>query len=70
MHMIAHAKDDRERWKHTSMLAFNIGRFGNSDPKRFPSSIKKYMPDLWDDVEEDLENDPLIKAARLRRKTK
>lgn len=49
------------------MLAFNIGRFGNSDPKRFPSSIKKYMPELWDDIEEnDLDNDPLIKAARAR----
>ena len=67
MHMIAFAKDEKERWKHTSMISFNVARFGNSDPKRFPSSIKKYMPLLWDDGEDDEENDPLINAARQRR---
>lgn len=66
--MIAFYKEEKERWRHTSMLAYNIGRFGNSDPKKFPSSIKKYMPALWDDGDET--EDPLIAAARARRLTK
>jgi hypothetical protein len=65
MHMIAHGKNELEQWKHTSMISFNIGKFGNSDPKRFPSTIKKYMPELWEDLE-DINNDPLIMAARAR----
>lgn len=66
MQIVAFNKEERERWKHTSMLTFTIGRFGNSDPKKYPSSIKKYMPGLWADDEID-EEDPLIAAARNRR---
>jgi hypothetical protein len=67
MHMVAHAKDEREKWKRTSMLAYNIGRFGNSDPKKFPATIKKYMPELWDDVEDsDINNDPLIRSRKSK----
>jgi hypothetical protein len=68
MHIVAHNKEEREQWKHTSMLAYNIGKFGNSDPKKYPATIKKYMPELWSDLEEeDPDNDPLIQAARARR---
>lgn len=49
------------------MIAYNIGKFGNSDPKKFPATIKKYMPELWNDIEENDINDPLIQAARARR---
>jgi hypothetical protein len=63
MHIRAWMEQERENWKHTSMLAFNVARFGNSDPKTFPKSIKEYMPELWkDEVEED--EDDLIQAAR------
>jgi hypothetical protein len=53
MHIIAEGRKEKERWKMVSMICFNVARFGNSDPKRFPSSIKKYMPGLWDDEEID-----------------
>jgi hypothetical protein len=67
MHVIAQGRKEKESWKMVSMICFTVGRFGNSDPKRFPSSIKKYMPDLWD--EEDVnEIDPLIEAARARQR--
>jgi hypothetical protein len=67
MHIIARGKDEIEAWKRTSMITYHVGRFGNSDPKKFPSTIKKYMPELWADLEEnDVDNDPLIMAARAR----
>jgi CRISPR/Cas system CMR-associated protein Cmr5 small subunit len=63
MHIRAFYISEKENWKHTSMIAFNVARFGNSDPKTFPKSIKEYMPELWkDEVEED--EDELIQAAR------
>lgn len=65
MHIVAHDKEEREKWRHTSLLAYNIGKFGNSDPKKYPATIKKYMPELWNDLEENT-IDPLIEAARAR----
>jgi hypothetical protein len=64
MQVFAFAEEEKERWRHTSMLAYLIGKFGNSDPKKYPSSIKKMYPELWED---DIEHDPLIEAARRRR---
>lgn len=66
MHIMAFNKQERESWKHTSMLAFNIARFGNSDPKTFPKSIKEYMPELWKEEVDD-DEDELIAAARAWR---
>lgn len=63
MHIRAFQIQEKENWKHTSMIAFNVARFGNSDPQTFPKSIKQYMPELWNDEVEE-EEDELIQAAR------
>jgi hypothetical protein len=67
MHIIAYVKEERERWRHTSMLAYNIGKFGNSDPKKYPATIRKYMPELWEDEEEKQTKEQLMEAVRARR---
>jgi hypothetical protein len=67
MHIIAYVKEERERWRHTSMLAYNIGKFGNSDPKKYPATIKKYMPELWEDEEEKQTKEQLMETVRARR---
>jgi hypothetical protein len=67
MHIIAYVKEERERWRHTSMLAYNIGKFGNSDPKKYPATIRKYMPELWEDEEEKQTKEQLMETVRARR---
>lgn len=49
------------------MLAYNIGKFGNSDPKKYPATIRKYMPELWEDEEEKQTKEQLMEAVRARR---
>jgi hypothetical protein len=67
MQVYAFAEGEKERWRHTSMLAYLIGKFGNSDPKKYPASIKKMYPELWDDEEEKQTKEQLMEAVRKRR---
>lgn len=67
MHIMAFEKSEQERWEHTRVIAFNVARFGNSDPKKFPSSVKRFLPFPWDEGDEEID---LIAAARARRQNK
>lgn len=38
----------RAGWEQTRLVCFNVAKFGNSDPNKFPKKIEKYMPLPWD----------------------
>jgi hypothetical protein len=35
-------------WERTRLIAFNVARYGNSDPKKFPKTPQAFMPFAWD----------------------
>lgn len=44
----AHGENEREEWERARAIAFTAGRYGNSDPKKFPKSPSKFWPFPWD----------------------
>jgi hypothetical protein len=40
----------RTEWEMTRAVCFNVARFGNSDPKKFPKTPEKFWPLPWDKV--------------------
>jgi len=65
MHIAARNRERQDEYEKTRLLAYCIAKYGNSDPKKFPPSPKKFMPFDWDDntIKDD---DPLAMAARSR----
>lgn len=68
LHIIAARQDVEDRWEHTRAIAFNIAKFGNSDPKKFPSSVRTFWPFEWDD--EERETNDFQEAYRILRERK
>lgn len=64
MHLAAHEKAEQHKWEHTRVIAYYVAKFGNSDPKKFPGSIKKFMPLPWD--ESDPAEFDIVEFARSR----
>jgi hypothetical protein len=48
MHIMAANREEQDRWEHTRLVVYNVAKFGNSDPKKFPRSISDFMPFEWD----------------------
>jgi hypothetical protein len=46
-----HEENIRNNWEMTRAIAFNVAKFGNSDPKKFPKSPQKFWPMSWDTKE-------------------
>lgn len=57
----AESEKSRTMWETTRAICYNVAKFGNSDPRSFPSSITSFWKFEWD---ENSTNDELIEAAR------
>lgn len=44
----AHHENEKTSWEQTRAICFNVGRFGNSDPKHFPKTLERFWPMPWD----------------------
>jgi hypothetical protein len=66
----AYEEERQERWELTRLICFNVGRFGNSDPKKFPKRVQSFWPLPWDkeaptsNAQEILRQHALMKARR------
>jgi hypothetical protein len=36
------------QWEMTRAICFNVAKFGNSDPKKFPKTPQRFWPFSWD----------------------
>lgn len=66
MHQVAYWRDDKELLRKIASVNYTTLAV-NRDPKKSFPTINKMYPELFDDENSDIENDPLIKAARQRR---
>lgn len=61
---------EKAEWERTRAVAYNVAKFGNSDPKKFPKSLQRFWPFEWDKkkggsrVEEILRQHEAMKKLR------
>lgn len=44
-----HQKRVQMSWEQTRAIAYNVGRFGNCDAKKFPKNMQAFWPLPWDE---------------------
>jgi hypothetical protein len=73
MQILAHEKTQQITMGYVRQLCFHIARFGQVDFKKFPSSVREFMPFDWDEdiEEEDFKADYLrLREAKKKAKQK
>jgi hypothetical protein len=71
LHIMAHNRGEQSKWERVRMISYITAKFGNSDPKKFPSSVNQFMPFDWDEDSEpeDFKADYLrLRAAKKKLK--
>lgn len=60
------------RWKDqmetTRLQCYYIAKFGNSDPKKFPKSVQKFMPLPWDKKQNKSKSKEIVERHERMRK--
>jgi hypothetical protein len=52
-------------WEQTRVIAFTAGKFGNSDPNKFPKHPARFLPLPWDEKETSSERDDILKTNAM-----
>lgn len=57
-----------EEWERTRALGYIVGRYGNSDPKKFPKTAQKFWSFPWDKKSKNISAEQILKQhAEMKR---
>jgi hypothetical protein len=59
-----HSQNIKMFWEQTRVIAFTAGKFGNSDPKKFPKHPARFLPLPWDE-KVTTERDDILKTHAM-----
>lgn len=64
-------ENQQMQWEMTRAVCFNVAKFGNSDPKKFPRTPQKFWPFGWDKEEAAPSSNTILEqhARMLARRT-
>lgn len=68
MHIEAFNETEKTSWEQTRAIVFNVARFGNSDPKKFPKTFERFWPFPWDKGQQKMSISGFARQYREQKK--